>query len=223
MARRALTATAAAFTATAALLLTACGGSGDKSSSDGIKGADTGSGSPSASASASASADANRPDVSVPKDLDLIFDFDKPSDADSAAALEDAANYIRALNHGITRQNPDDPAYQFYSAADAAWYAHSQIKAYVDGGWTVTGKDRYYRAETNTAGESKQVKTILVTFCEDQSKVYGKEVKTGKIHYTKKSLASYQKFGILMALQQGTPVWRAQQVTVTGKAKECQG
>ncbi|WP_309475048.1 hypothetical protein [Streptomyces parvulus] len=80
MARRALTMTTAAFTATAALLLTACGGS-DESSPEDIKGA--GGGSPSASASASGdTADVKRPDVSVPGDLKLVFDFEKPSDTD---------------------------------------------------------------------------------------------------------------------------------------------
>ncbi|PWI11213.1 hypothetical protein DIZ27_07425 [Streptomyces sp. NWU339] len=216
MARRALTTTAAALTTAATLLLTACGGESD-SPSDDIKGADTAG---SSSAPASASPDANRPDVSVPKDLNLVFDFEKPSDADEAAALKDAANYIRALNHGISRQDPEDPAYQFYSGAGAARYAKSQIQEYVDGGWTVTGTDRYYRPETNPVSETKAAKTILVTFCEDQSKAYGKEVKSGKVHRTEESLASYQKFSILMASQQDSPVWRAQQITVAGEAKE---
>jgi hypothetical protein len=221
VARRALPTTAAAFATAAALLLTACGGGGDDSSSDDIKGAGSESSSP--SASASASADVDRPDVSVPDDLDLVFDFDKPSDQDNAAALDDAANYIRALNHGITKQDPEDPAFQFYASGQAAQYAHSQIKEYADGGWTLTGKDRYYQAEINPVDESEKVKTVNVTFCEDQSKVYGKEVKSEKIHRTKESLASYQKFTILMTFVQGKPVWRAQQVTVEGKAEECRG
>ncbi|MFC9686058.1 hypothetical protein [Streptomyces sp. NPDC056948] len=221
MARRALTTTAAVFGTTAALLLTACGGGGG--SSDDIKGADKGASSPSASASGSTPTDVDRPDVSLPKDLDLVFDFEKPSDQDSAAALEDAANYIRALNHGITKQDPADPAFQFYASGQAAQYANSQIKEYVDGGWTLTGKDRYYQAETNPVDESEKVKTVNVTFCEDQSKVYGKEVKSEKIHRTKESLDSYQKFTLLMASVQGKPVWRAQQVTVEGKAEECRG
>ncbi|WP_328342241.1 hypothetical protein OG873_25235 [Streptomyces violaceus] len=219
MARRALTTTAAAFATTAALLLSACGGGDD--SSDDIKGADSESSSP--SASASASADVDRPDVSVPDDLDLVFDFEKPSDQDSAAALDDAANYIRALNHGITKQDPEDPAFQFYASGQAAQYAHSQIKEYADGGWTLTGKDRYYQAEINPVDESEKVKTVNVSFCEDQSKVYGKEVESEKVHRTKESLASYQKFTILMTFVEGKPVWRAQQVTVEGKAEECRG
>ncbi|MFE1992836.1 hypothetical protein [Streptomyces parvulus] len=213
--------TAAAFTATATLLLTACGG-GDESSPEDIKGA--GGGSPSASAPASGgAADVKRPDVSVPSDLKLVFDFEKPSDADEAAALGDAANYIRALNHGITEQDAKDPAYGFYSAAGATHYAESQITEYVDGGWTLTGEDRYYQAETDPVGEGKKAKSVLVTFCEDQSKAYGKEVKTGKVQRTEESLASYQKFSLLMAPQQDSPVWRAQQITVEGKAAECRG
>jgi hypothetical protein len=221
VARRALPVTAAAFAISAALLLSACGG-GDDSSSDDIKGADTASGSPSASASASASPAADRPDVSLPEDLDLVFDFEKPSDADSAAALGDAENYIRALNHGIAQQDPSDPAYQYYSAGDAARYANTQIKEYVKGGWTLTGKDRYYRAETSAAGDSKTVKLVRVAFCEDASKVYGKEVKGGKILHTEESPDDFLKFSLVMASAKGSPVWRAQQITVTEKATECQ-
>lgn len=221
MARRAPKTTAAALTAAAALLLTACGGGGNDASDD-IEGAGKGAGSPSASASGgSASADVERPDVSVPKDLDLVFDFEKPSDQDSAAALQDATNYIRALNHGITKQDPNDPAFQFYSSGQASQYAHSQIKEYVDGGWTLTGRDRYYDAEISPGDESEKVKTVSVTFCEDQSKVFGKEVKSEKVHRTKESLASYQKFTLLMTSVKDNPVWRAQQVTVEGKAEAC--
>nr|WP_202510341.1 hypothetical protein [Streptomyces sp. SID5643] len=203
-------------------MLTACGGGGNDASDD-IEGADKGAGSPSASASGPASTDVERPDVSVPKDLDLVFDFEKPSDQNSAAALEDATNYIRALNHGITKQDPNDPAFQFYSSGQAAQYAHSQIKEYVDGGWTLTGRDRYYDAAINPGDESEKVKTVSVTFCEDQSKVFGKEVKSEKVHRTKESLASYQKFTLLMTSVKDNPVWRAQRVTVEGKAAECRG
>ncbi|MFJ2232976.1 hypothetical protein [Streptomyces sp. NPDC087859] len=221
MARRALPVTAAAFAMAATLLLTACGG-GDGGSGDDIKGAGTASGSPSASASASASPVADRPDVSLPEDLDLVFDFEKPSDADNAAARADAENYVRALNHGITRQDPSDPAYQYYSAGDAARYANTQIKEYVKGGWTLTGKDRYYRAETSAAGDSKSVKLVRVSFCEDASKVYGKEVKSGKVLHTEESPDDFLKFNLVMASAKGSPVWRAQLITVKEKATECQ-
>ncbi|MER7480517.1 hypothetical protein ABTX60_23250 [Streptomyces sp. NPDC126510] len=217
MARRALTTTAAAFAATAALLLTACGGSGEDKSSDDIKGAGDGSSSPSASASGPAGDD--RPDVSVPKDLKLVFDFDKPSDAKQAAALSDAENYIRALKHGIAAQNPDDPAYRFYSGAQATQYAKAQIEAWVKGGWTVYGTDEYYDEDVAAVSDGKGV---VVSFCRNQAESYSKDIKTGKVHYTEESADSYQKYRLLMVPPSAdSAVWRTVTIEVLGKAKEC--
>ncbi|MFJ9670755.1 hypothetical protein ACIRP5_08155 [Streptomyces sp. NPDC101221] len=219
MARSALTMTAAAFAATATLLLTACGG--DDSSPDGIKGAETGASTSSPSASASDAADVKRPDVSLPEDLKLVFDFERPSDAEQAAALEDAANYIRALDHGIAQQDPNDPAYQFYSTGGAEKYAKSQIEAWVKDGWTVTGNDRYFNADINPVGEGK---SVLVTFCRNQAKFYSKKVETGKVNYTEENLDSYQKFSLLMSPSEASAeVWQARQIEVQGRVKECKG
>lgn len=220
MARRAVTmTTAAAITATAALLLTACGG-GEESSPEDIKGA--GGGSPSASAPASGdAADVKRPDVSVPPDLKLVFDFEKPSDADEAAALGDAANFIRALDHGIAQQDPNDPAYQFYSTGGAQKYAKSQIEAWVKDGWTVTGEDRYFKADIESVGQGD---STLVTFCRNQAKFYSKKVKTGKVNYTDENLDSYQKFSLLMSPSEASEaVWQARQIEVQGRVEECKG
>ncbi|MEU5318759.1 hypothetical protein AB0G67_18815 [Streptomyces sp. NPDC021056] len=216
MARRALPVTAAAFAMTATLLLTACGG-GDGGSPDDIKGAGTGAGSPSASASASTPAGA--PDISVPKDLDLVFDFDEPSDAKHAAALVGAQNYIRALDHGIDQQDPNDPAYRYYSLNQAAQYAKSQIETWKKGGWTVTGTDKYYDEEVSTLSGGQGV---LVEFCRNQAKFYGKEIKSGKVLSSEENLASYQTFRLRMIPPSGSSeVWRAFTIEVIGKAKEC--
>lgn len=214
MARRALPTTAAAITAAGVLLLTGCGG-GNKSSSGDIKGAETGSSSPSASTSTS---DAGAPDVSVPSDFHLVFDFDAPSDAKQASALTDAENYIRALKHGISKQDPNDPAYQYYSQGQAAQYAKSQIQAWAKGHWTVNGTDKYYDAEVTANGKRE-----LVTFCRNQGKSYSKEIKTGKILYTKANADSYVKYQLLMYPPTGaTKAWKASIVEVTERAKECQ-
>ncbi|MCX5422890.1 hypothetical protein [Streptomyces sp. NBC_00078] len=219
MTRRTLTTAAAAFTVAATLLLAACGGGNDKSSDD-IKGADKGSSSPSASASASTTPGGDGPDLSLPKDFKLVFDFDKPSDPKHAAALANAQNYLRALNHGIVEQDPNDPAYQYYSLNQAAQYAKSQIEAWVKGKWTVYGTDRYYDADVTTLSGGQGT---LVTFCENQTKSYSKEIKTGKILYTKASLNSYLKYRLVMVPPSGSSkVWRAFTIEVIGKAKECQ-
>jgi hypothetical protein len=217
VARHALTTTAAAFSAAAALLLTGCGG-GDKSSPDDIKGADTGSSSPSASASASAAA--GGPDLSLPKDFKLTFAFDQSSDAKHAAALVDAQNYIRALKHGIAQQDPNDPAYQYYSLNQAAQYAQSQIEAWKKGGYTVYGTDKYYDDDVTTLGGGQGV---LVTFCRNQAKSFSKVIKTGKVLYNEESLDSYQKYSLRMVPPSGSAkAWKAFTIEVIGKAKECQ-
>jgi hypothetical protein len=214
VARRALTTTAAVFATTAALLLTACGGGGGTSADD-IKGAGTGTDSPSASPSAAS----GRPDVSLPSDLKVEFDITKPSDTRHAAALDNAQNYILALNHGITAQNPDDPAYRFYSLGSATKYAKAQIQAWVDDDWTATGSDSYYRGRTDDVGTSDGV---LVTMCRDQSKFYGKNVKTKKIRYTKESLNDFQEFRLLMKPPQGSQkVWKVLQIEVQGRVEDC--
>jgi hypothetical protein len=203
---------------TATLLLTACGGGGGAASPEAGKANST---SPSATTAAGAGAGTERPDLSLPADLDLVFDFDEPSDPDHAAALADAANYIRALDHGIAQQDPNDPAYRFYSTTAAARYAKSQIESWVKGGWTVTGKDRYFDASVAPVDDSK---AVLVTFCRNQADFFGKVVKTGKTLYTEENLDSYQEFRLLMSRATHAPrVWQARQIEVEGKMRRCKG
>ncbi|WP_328495800.1 hypothetical protein OHS59_25990 [Streptomyces sp. NBC_00414] len=211
------TVTTAALAATAALLLTACGG-GDDRSPDDIKGADSGP-NDSPSAAASASARSEGPELSLPKDVDLVFDFGKPSDAKHAAALADAQNYLRAMYHGIVAQDPDDPAYGYYSGGQAAQYVKSQIQASVKGGWTPSGTEKYYDEDVTTLSDGKRT---LVTFCSNQSKIFSKDIKSGKVNRTEESLSSYLKFRLLMLPPSGSSqVWKAQVSEVISKAKEC--
>ncbi|MEU0640106.1 hypothetical protein ABZ338_28230 [Streptomyces albidoflavus] len=213
MARRTLP--LAALTAAAALTLTACGGSGEP---DDIKGA---GGSASAGASDKGEEKDGRPSLKLPEDVQLAFESTPPSDSGHAAALADAENYIRALAHGIVEQDPEDKAHQFYSEGAARQYAKEQIQQWVDGEWTATGKDRYYRAETADVGKSKGV---LVTMCRNQAEYFGKNIKTGKVERTEESIKSYQKFSLLMRPAQGADEhWVVQQIEVQGEVQECKG
>ncbi|MEV0324195.1 hypothetical protein ACIBKX_13390 [Streptomyces sp. NPDC050658] len=214
MARRTLP-IVTALVASATLLLSACGGGGDGSSSDKIEGA--GGGSDKASPSASKTPP-GQPDLALPGDLKVEFDGTNPSDKRQRAALENARNYIRALNHGITAQDPKDPAYQYYSLGNAATYAKKQITMWVDDKWTATGTDSYYRSKTDKVGTAG----VLVTMCRDQSKFYGKNVDTKKVRYTKPSLEDYQEFRLLMKQPQGSEkIWKVLQIEVEGRVKEC--
>lgn len=215
---------AAALAATAALLLTACG-SGDDSASDNdkIAGADQGSESPKASASASGAPAEDKPDgvdVSLPKDINLVFDWDKPKGKNEAAAMEDAANYVRAIYRGVDKRTTKDAALSAYSTGNGLKYAKTQIDVRLEGGWTATGTRRHYQATTRSASNGNSVE---VAFCVDSTKFYSKEVKTGKVLKGTPSITDFDYFKIIMVkLPTGDGLWQASKVYVEAKAAKCQ-
>ncbi|WP_217548888.1 hypothetical protein [Streptomyces sp. GbtcB6] len=209
--------------ATAALLLTACGGGdGNSKSNEKIAGADTdGTKTPASPSASDAAAGIDRPAMTFPSDFEMAFDITKPSNAKEAAALSDAENFIRAINYGIIRQDPEDTAYKFYSTAGdtAQAYAKKQIKQYVDGGWTVTGVQRYSQGKVDLASDGKRAS---VSFCDDDSKFYGKEVKSKKILKTSPSLKDYYHFEIVMtASPEAQGLWTAEDIEVQTEAAQC--
>ncbi|TXS15600.1 hypothetical protein EAO71_35425, partial [Streptomyces sp. ms191] len=123
----------------------------------------------------------NKPDgvdVSLPKDVNLVFDWDEPKAKNEAAAMDDAANYLRAIYRGVAKRSTRDAAVTEYSTGDGLTYAKTQIDAWIDGGWTATGTLRHYDATTRSTANGSSVE---VAFCADAGKFFGKEVKTKKI------------------------------------------
>ncbi|WP_407561284.1 hypothetical protein [Streptomyces sp. 184] len=212
--------TAAALATAAALTLTACGDSdsGDNGGSEKIEGAkDTASDEPSSPAAEEETPE-GAPDVSLPQDIKLVFDWEEPSKPDHAAAQRDAENYVRSIYRGVAEQEPKDPAAQFYSRDQALTYAQDQVQAYVDGGLTATGTERYYQAEVRTYGRS-----VGISFCVDQSKIYGKKVETGEVLRTEESSASYLFYQVSMGKYPGRDdVWQATSIDVEGEAAQCE-
>ncbi|MFG3291257.1 hypothetical protein ACGF3G_20915 [Streptomyces sp. NPDC048179] len=222
MKRRTLPA-AAALAATAALLLTACGSGDDKASDkDKIAGADQGTKTPTASASASGAPAEDKPDgvdVSLPKDMNLVFDWDKPKDKNEAAAMDDAANFLRAIYRGVDKRTTKDAAVATYATDGGLKYADTQINAYIEGGWTVIGTRRHYDATTRSTTDGKSVE---VAFCSDSSKFYGKETKSGKVLKTDPSIKDFDYFKIIMVkYPTGTDLWQASKVYVETEATKC--
>ncbi|MER7480544.1 hypothetical protein ABTX60_23385 [Streptomyces sp. NPDC126510] len=210
-------------TAVAALLLTACG-SGDDTSGDNDKIAGVGQAAetPNESASGSGAPEGDKPDgvdVSLPSDMDLVFDWDKPKDKNEAAAMDDAANYIRAIYHGVYKRTSNDAAVTAYSTGDGLHYAKTQIDSRVDGGWTATGTRRHYQATTRSAPNGKSVE---VAFCVDSSKFYSKEVETKKVLTSKPRIADFDYFRIVMVkLPTAAGLWQASKVFVEAEAEKC--
>ncbi|MFC8568862.1 hypothetical protein ACFUIW_24220 [Streptomyces sp. NPDC057245] len=215
---------AAALAASAALLLTACGGGDDKSSdNDKIAGADQGSESPSKTAEASkgsSSEESDGVDVSLPSDVKLVFDWDKPKNANEAAAMDDAANFFRAIYRGVDKHTTKDPAVTAYATGGGMKYAKTQIEAWNEGGWTATGTLRHYDVSTRS---SENGTSVEVAFCADASKFYGKEVKTGKVLTTEPSAEDFDHYKIIMTkYPTAERLWQASKVFVETKAAQCQ-
>jgi hypothetical protein len=215
---------AATLATTAALLLAGCS-SGDDSArdSDKIAGADQAAETPSPSPEDSGAPAEDKPDgvdVSLPKDMNLAFDWDKPEDKNEAAAMEDAANYVRAIYRGVDKRTTKEAALVAYSTGDGLKYAKTQIDVRLEGDWTATGTRRHYQATTRSATNGNSVE---VAFCVDSSKFYSKEVKTGKVLKGKPSITDFDYFKIIMVkLPTGEGLWQASKVYVEAKAAKCQ-
>lgn len=210
---------AVAAAVSAGLLLTACGGGGSDSS-DKIQPDTTG---PSASASsptasASASSAVRRPSTALPKGFTVTFDWPKTGDATKDAILQDGEQYIRAYNRAAALGTLKDPAYGFYSRNQGLSYAQAQIKANIDGGWAPTGVDHYYRVKADVI----RTGAATLSYCEDQSKAYSKNVKTGKVNITTASANSFVLYNVLFVKDAASNgVWQASQVTVIERATQC--
>jgi hypothetical protein len=215
----------AALTATAALMLTACGSGDDKSSgNDKTAGVGIGQGAetPKESASPSGAPAGDKPDgvdVSLPSDMDLVFDWDKPKAKNEAAAMDDAANYIRSIYRGVAKRTTTDAALTAYSTGDGLKYAKTQIDVRLEGDWTATGTRRHYQETTRSAPNGNSVE---VAFCVDSSKFYGRDIKTKKIRKTEPSITDFDYFRIVMVkLPTGESLWQASKVYVEAKAAQC--
>jgi hypothetical protein len=175
VARRALTTTAAVFTATAALLLSGCGGGNDKSPDD-IKGADSGS---SPSASTSTPSGPERPDITIPSSFRLTFENWTSSDPDEQAVLHDGKEQLRAGYAAIIENKPDGgDALAFYDTEAGLSQDREWIKSYTGKNVTVIGELPVFDPQATLF--AKKTKAQL-RYCTDESKAQTKNRKTGEV------------------------------------------
>ncbi|WP_282794175.1 hypothetical protein [Streptomyces sp. CC224B] len=176
---------AAAFAATAALLLTACGGGNDgntaNTGNDKIDGAEQGAGkdgkernSPAPTSAPGESAD--RPEVELPADVKNVFESWKTGDPLKDAALADARRRIEATDAAITRTARESEVIPFYYKGEALTGAARWISLFTKQNLSVTGTTRYYAPRVTQHGKT----SVGILYCADESKAYTKNRKTGK-------------------------------------------
>lgn len=222
MRTRTTTATAAAaLTATVALLLSGCGGSDSEGSGgsgkDEIAGADTGAESP-ASPSPTATDDGiDRPEVSLPEGDNLTFEPETTGDAKADAVLKDNAEYLRAIDEAIGKQNPKSESVAFYSK-DAAYLGSVEwISGFVKDGVTVTGTVRYFDRKVTFSEDG----SAGLVYCADESKGYTKDVKSGKVNVTEASEDSYVLYNDRLR-KNDKGVWQTTKSTSERGSEVCQ-
>ncbi|WP_371599101.1 hypothetical protein [Streptomyces sp. NBC_00564] len=209
---------AAAFAATAAMLLTACG-SGDDSSkdSDKIAGADTGE-TTSASPSASASETAGRPKITLAEDMENVFEGGKTGDPVKDAILYDNTQAVSAMDEAVYTRSLQKPSFGTYLADDAARDAAVWVQGFYDDGITWTGKVRYFSREITSLKNN----VATLTYCSDESKSFNKNLKTGKTSGAVSDPADYMVFYNTRLQKDAKGIWQTTDLISKRGASQCQ-
>ncbi|MER7406580.1 hypothetical protein ABT373_29925 [Streptomyces sp. NPDC000070] len=178
----------AALTASAALLLTACGsGGGDGASSDKIAGADSAD-TPSASPSVSAPADGiDRPEVKLPEDMKNVFEDRQTGDPQKDAILADNERAISTVDQAMAYGDLKKSGMAFYYTDSALVGVYNYAKDNIARKTSWAGTLRYFDRQVTVFDKT----SAAVTYCADESKANVKDLKTDKVNVVETSPESY--------------------------------
>ncbi|MFD5610544.1 hypothetical protein [Kitasatospora sp. NPDC127060] len=210
----------AAAAAAAAVLTgaTACGSTGKKTNGD-ITGAQ--STAPTATASASASPTPTQnpgaPAINLPADYTVDIQFKPGDDATKKAAADGLAYALRAFNEAMATGDVNRPAMVYAYTGAAGGYMNQAITQLNSRNQTISGSDRYYALTIDT----KDPKTVVAAYCEDQSKAYAKDKGTGKVLTTTPSPNDYTDWTTGLTLSD-KGVWQVSSTQAEKGSTRCQ-
>ncbi|MEU5579369.1 hypothetical protein ABZ791_25050 [Streptomyces huasconensis] len=216
--RPALLAAAALITA-AALTLSACGGGdGGSKDSEKIAGADSGTqrdGSPSPKASEDG---IDRPEIKLPKDVKNVFEGGKTGDPKKDAVLADNERWLDALIEATVVESGDHPALKFYGTGDALLSAADYIQGFRKKNASFIGTIRYYDRQVTFLKDG----VAAVSYCQDGTKTYPKDLKTGKVDRSIPESEADYGFYNTRVRKNAEGVWQTESVTYVKEAtKKC--
>lgn len=172
---------AAALTASAALLLTACGsGGGDGDSQDKIAGADNGSEASASKDPAKKPDGIKRPEVELPSEFKANFVSWTNSDPKLQSILDDGREELRAKYAAIIEADPNSKAVSFYDSGSSLVTARKWIKGFVDTDDSLTGEIKAYSPKVHVTDNGAGV----LFYCVDERKSSTKNRKTNKVTHT---------------------------------------
>ncbi|WP_030788141.1 hypothetical protein [Streptomyces sp. NRRL S-920] len=219
MNRRPTLLAAAALTAVAALSLSACGGGGGESKGkEKIAGADSG-GETRESPSPKASDDGiDRPQIKLPKGVKNVFEGGRTGDPKKDAVLADHARRINSIDEAITVDAKKHPALKFYSSGEALMTAAEYVESFYKDGRSFVGTTRYYDRQVTFLKDG----VAAVTYCQDSSKTYPKDRKTGRVDRSIPESADDYGFYNTRLKKNAKGVWQTESVTYVEEAtKRC--
>jgi hypothetical protein len=190
---------AVALAASAGLLLTACGGGGSDGS-DQIQPSVTAAPTTVAASTApppTKPAGRAAPHFELPSDVTIDFSGFTDDDTTQKTVLQDATYAATAVVETEVLGRPKEtPNFKRYFTGMHGAELADQLISYGKAGKVATGAFRYYRPQVTV---NKAADSVTVAFCEDQSKAYDKDVKTGKVNVTTPSLDSFSSWTYVMS------------------------
>ncbi|MFG2790559.1 hypothetical protein [Streptomyces sp. NPDC048419] len=208
---------AVALAATAAVLLTACGGGSDNSKNDAKTAVSKPKSETSASPRAKTSSSTDRPAITFPSDAKNVFDDRKTDDKTKAAILADSALSINAVDEAIFKGSTGTKALGFYNTGKALNSSITYVQGYIDDADTWIGETRYFDRRVTLSGADK----AYVTYCSDESKSFIKNKKTHKVDRTPTTANSYVLYHtVLNRSAEGT--WQTTDIVSNRGDKACQ-
>ncbi|MFE0132010.1 hypothetical protein ACFWY6_10600 [Streptomyces sp. NPDC059037] len=103
------------------------------------------------------------------------------------AVLRDNAEYLRAINEAIEKQDAKSEAIVFYSKDTALLGTVEWVSGFIKDNTTLTGSARYFNRKVTFSNDG----SAGLTYCADESKGYTKDRKTKKINVTPATENSY--------------------------------
>ncbi|MGP3951641.1 hypothetical protein [Streptomyces sp. 7N604] len=195
------------------LLATACG-SGDDGGRAGDEIADAQK--PDQQTAASSTEEKGAPKFDLPPDVKVVIDDDKTGDKPKDEVLKDHGYALMAMQEAYAKAEATEN-FDRYWQNEAADKFRAVFAEYKKRGTTITGTDRFY----GRAVMSQDGKKALVTFCEDQSKAFDKDVKSGKVDRAQPNLDSFIE--IRTVLEKGSAgEWQVTEYSGARGSKSCQ-
>jgi hypothetical protein len=204
----------------AALALSACGGS--KKSDDKIKdpGTDVSTSAPAPTTTSAAPsptpAGVKRPVITLPSDAKDVFEDEHTGDPVKDAVLADNAGYVLATDEGVFKGKTTQ-SLGFYATEKGLANAITYVQGVHAKGLVWTGTVRFFDRKVTMEGTGD----ASVVYCSDESKAFPKHVKTGKVENVATTSESYVLYST-HAKKNAQGVWQTTDIVSDRGSKQCQ-